>query len=254
MSEFNAKTVGSIDCEPVTASIPGPSDDNPVEIFISYSHADEQFRSRLVTHLATLKRQHEITAWHDQCIEPGENWSDEIDAAIDRARIILLLVSANFLASDYCYEKEAKRAMERHRTGEAQVIPIILTICGWKHTPLADLQALPQGGRPISSWTNPEAAYNDIIEGIRKVLHKRPNLLQVSTRGTADLEVRVRVYIRIEASLEDIDGKKLDQLLNSLKNTTNDYTISITSVEVGSVIIGLEMTPEAYAILVALEA
>ena len=93
-----------------------------VEIFYSYSHKDEQFKDELGEHLAILRRQGVITSWHDRKIPPSTEWSKEIDAHLNSAKIILLLVSASFLASDYCYEIEMKRALERHASGDARVI------------------------------------------------------------------------------------------------------------------------------------
>jgi len=97
-----------------------------VRLFFSYSHVDEALRDRLETSLAMLRNEGLIESWHDRRIVAG----DEIDAAIDeeleKAEIILLLVSPNFLASRYCYGIEVKRAMDRHKAGSARVIPLIL--------------------------------------------------------------------------------------------------------------------------------
>lgn len=103
---------------------------NAVKVFFSYSHKDEALRDELATHLSMMKRQGVIEAWHDREISAGREWANEIDDNLDIADIILLLVSANFLASDYCYDKEMTRAMERHETREARVIPIILKVSG----------------------------------------------------------------------------------------------------------------------------
>jgi hypothetical protein len=98
----------------------------PVEIFISYSHKDDRLRERLEAHLSLLRRQGIISAWHDRRITAGREWAGAIDEHLNSAAVILLLASADFLASDYCYEKEMTRALERHSAGEAWVIPVIL--------------------------------------------------------------------------------------------------------------------------------
>ena len=97
-----------------------------LEVFYSYSHKDEALRDELEKHLALLKRQGLITNWHDRRIGAGDEWRDQIDAHARSAQIILLLISADFLASDYCYDVEMKLALERHAAHEAVVIPIIL--------------------------------------------------------------------------------------------------------------------------------
>jgi tetratricopeptide (TPR) repeat protein len=141
----------------------------PLELFYSYAHEDEELRDKLETHLSMLKRQKVISQWHDRGIVAGEEWGDEIDEHLKTADIILLLVSANFLASDYCYDIELKLAMERHEAGEARVIPVILRPCDWSGAPFGKLQALPKNAKPITIWPNQDEAFTDIAKGIRKV-------------------------------------------------------------------------------------
>lgn len=140
---------------------------SPVELFYSYSHKDEKLREKLETHLALLKRQCIISGWHDRRIGAGQEWANQIDQHLNTAQIILLLISADFLASDYCYEKELMRAMERHETGEATVIPIILRPCDWHTAPFGKLQALPKDAKPIKQWTDKDEAFLDVTQGIR---------------------------------------------------------------------------------------
>jgi hypothetical protein len=143
----------------------------PIELFYSYSHRDERFRKRLETHLAILKRIGKIEAWHDRQIEAGTEWKTEIDTHLKTAQIILLLVSANFLASDYCYAIEMRHAMERHERGEARVIPVILRPCLWQNAPFSKLQVLPLDGKPISKWPTSDEAFLNVAEGIEAVLN-----------------------------------------------------------------------------------
>src|SRR5437764_3822772 len=96
----------------------------PVEIFCCYSHVDEAWLRKLETHLSLLKRQGLVSLWHDRLITPGTDWVHTIDMHLETASVILLLVSTDFFASDYCYGIEMKRALERQEAGEALVIPI----------------------------------------------------------------------------------------------------------------------------------
>ncbi len=114
--------------------------------FYSYLHKDEKLCAKLENHLAILRREGLIETWHDRKIGPGTEWAGAIDEHLNEADIILLLVSSDFLASDYCSDVEVVRAMERHKAGEACVIPVILRPCDWGHTPFAKLQALPKDG------------------------------------------------------------------------------------------------------------
>lgn len=141
-----------------------------LEIFISYSHMDERLLKKLEKHLIPLKRQDLITDWYDRRISPGKEWAHEINKHLDTAQLILLLVSPDYVASDYCYSFEVKRAIERHETGEACVIPVILRPADWEGTPFGKLQALPKDGKPVTTWTNRDLAYLDITDGIRKAI------------------------------------------------------------------------------------
>jgi hypothetical protein len=106
-----------------------------IEVFISYSHKDELLWNELEKHLSILKRQKLILTWFDRKIGAGEEWKGQIDEHLDSAQVILLLISADFLASDYCYDIEMIHAMERHESGEARVIPIILRPVDWAGAP-----------------------------------------------------------------------------------------------------------------------
>lgn len=136
-------------------------------IFFSYSHTDERLRDQLEKQLAMLKRQGVIETWHDRRINAGENIDSAIDEHINNDEIILLLVSPDFIASDYCYEVEMKRAMERHVTGDAIVIPVILRACEWHHTPFGKLNAAPRDGKPITQWPDIDEAFLNVAKAVR---------------------------------------------------------------------------------------
>jgi len=121
-----------------------------IKIFYTYAHADNKLRNELEKHLSLLKRQGEISAWHDREIGAGQEWAKEIDVHLNDADVILLLVSPDFMASDYCYDIEVKRALERHDAGEARVIPVILRPVDWHEAPFGKLKPLLTDGKPIS--------------------------------------------------------------------------------------------------------
>jgi len=148
----------------------GTAATTPIEVFYSYSHKDEELRDELEKHLSILRRQGVITGWHDRKISAGGEWAGEIDQHLNTAKVILLLISADFLASDYCYDVEMTRAMERHDNGDAQVIPVILRKVDWQGSPFGKLQALPTDAKPVTSWSNRDEAFANIAEGIRKAI------------------------------------------------------------------------------------
>ena len=136
-------------------------------VFFSYSHADEALRDQLEKQLSILKRQGVIEVWHDRRIGAGQDFAQEIDSHLETADIILLLVSTDFLASDYCYENEMKRAMERHDAGEAIVIPIILRPCDWHGAPFRKLNASPPDGKPVTQYSDRDRALLEVAKAIR---------------------------------------------------------------------------------------
>ena len=140
------------------------------KIFISYSHRDEDLKNRLVEHLSGLQRQGLVDVWHDRRISPGDHRESSISQQLAHADIILLLISASFIASDYCYGLELKTSLERHRSGLARVIPVILRPVDWSMTPFRALQALPADGRPVTAWKDVDEAYLDIAKGISSVV------------------------------------------------------------------------------------
>ena len=142
----------------------------PVRLVYSYSHHDEALRRELETHLALLERQGVIASWSDRKILAGEDWAGRIDEHFKRADIILLLISADFLSSNYCYEIEMENALERHRAGTARVVPIILRDADWHSAPFGELQAIPRGGKPITLWANRDEAWAVVARGIRNVI------------------------------------------------------------------------------------
>lgn len=139
-------------------------------LFFSYSHKDEALRDRLEVHLAMLKRQGAISTWHDRCIKAGDDFGQQIDENLERADVILLLISPDFIASDYCHEVEMHRALARNTEGTARVIPVILKPCDWMHPPLSNLLAAPTDGKPIVKWPNEDDAFVDVIRMIREAL------------------------------------------------------------------------------------
>jgi WD40 repeat protein len=140
-------------------------------LFYCYARKDKALRDEIDVHLASLHSSHLITSWHDAMIVPGANWEHEIDIHLNAANIILLLVSPDFLKSDYCYGWEMQRAIERHTKGEAHVIPILLRPSDWEDTPFSTLQMLPTDAKPVTQWTDQDAAFTDIAHGIRHAVN-----------------------------------------------------------------------------------
>ncbi len=164
------------------------------QVFFSYCHKDEDLRDRLEAHLSMLKRDGVIETWHDRRISAGEEWKGKIDGALEQADVILLLVSADFLNSYYCFDVELRRAMQRHVAGEARVIPIILKHCDWHSASFGKLQAAPRDGKPIVSWTDLDEAFLNVVQMLRTAITSLSKQPRSASKATS------------QSSLEDLSS------------------------------------------------
>jgi len=141
-----------------------------VDLFISYSHQDRELRAELAKHLGGLRNQGVINDWYDGDIIEGTEWEKELIEHLNTAHVILLLVSADFIASKFCYNIEMKRALARHDAHQARVIPIILRPTDWKSTPFAKLKALPTDGKAVVLWGSHDDAFVDVVKCIKRAI------------------------------------------------------------------------------------
>lgn len=150
------------------------------KLFFSYSHKDEDLRNELEIHLSLLKRQGVITSWHDRRITAGSDINQSISSELESSHIILLLISAYFLDSDYCYEKEMKRALEKHNEKSAVVVPVILHPCDWHSAPFGHLKATPTDGKAVTLYANQQEAFAIVAQDVREAVNSLPTQKSVS--------------------------------------------------------------------------
>ena len=169
----------------------------PLQGVFCYSHKDEELRDELEKHLSLLKHKGLISGWYDRKIGPGNEVDKEIDEKLLSAQVILLLISSDFMASDYCYNVEMKRAMDRHKIKAARVIPIILRPTDWKTAPFGKLRALPTDGEPVTSdkWDSQDQAFLDVAEGIRFAIRDVTANSALSTSGSLQNSIRNLLYL-----------------------------------------------------------
>ncbi|TXE12356.1 toll/interleukin-1 receptor domain-containing protein [Algoriphagus aquimarinus] len=139
-------------------------------IFLSYSHKDEELKKELDSHLVPLKRSGKIDTWNDREIIAGQEWNEEILAELNKSEVILLLISKDFIASQYIWEKELQIAMSRQDKGNAFVVPIILKSCLWEDMPFAKLQGLPRNAKPVTSFQDRDEAFTEIAIALKKLV------------------------------------------------------------------------------------
>jgi hypothetical protein len=141
-------------------------------LFCSYSHKDKKFRQELETHLALLSARLAVQLFNDRAILAGADWAKEIDKNLEAADLVLLLISADFMASRYCYGIEMRRALERHDSQTARVVPILVRSCDLEGAPFKHLQWLPTGSRPVKNWRDRDEAWTDVAKGIRSLIEE----------------------------------------------------------------------------------
>lgn len=195
-----------------------PTSQPPLRLFYSYSHKDETLRQRLDAHLKLLQRQKVIEVWHDRAIEAGQEWEPELKRQLDEADIILLLVSTDFLASDYCWGVETQQALQRHQAGTARVIPIILRPTDLTDAPFMHIQCLPREAKPVITWTIEDEAWTNVTQGIRQVATTlRRGRLTLSTTVAGQ-----RVSVQMQEPPSPINSRNSLSSGNSATNIINN--------------------------------
>ena len=154
----------------------------PLKVFFSYAHADEAHRKTLAKHLSALEDEGLIAIWHDRKITGGREWAGAIDDALRSADIVLLLISADFLASDYCNDVELTEAMRRHDAAQTRVVPVILRSCDWEHSRFARFNALPPDGAPVVEAEHPDQRFVAVARGLRAIVAELTSSDSATTR------------------------------------------------------------------------
>jgi chorismate mutase len=197
----------------------------PLKVFCSYSHEDEHYLEVLKTWLVGLERDGLIEQWHDRMISAGGEWEEAIAEHLQTSAMVLLLITPDFMASQYIYEKELSRAVEKHRRGEARVIPIIVRPSPpLKGTPFGKLQALPKDGKPITTWPNQDEAWLDILTGIQQAVAE----FSFSRQAPGQEGSSEQIY-RDAVEWAWMDGKLHSREAVRLRDLANEYELSTDS-------------------------
>lgn len=213
----------------------------PVEVFISYSSKDEELLKELTPYLTNLELQNVIKPWHGRMIKPGEDWKKKIDDHINGAKLVLLLVSTDFLVSGYCMNVEFKKARERVEKGEACIIPVLLRPCQWENSPVGGYQVLPANSLPVTLWEHRDAAYLNIARGIEEAA----KTLTVPPKG----DDYTTLIIKLRQSMKRFDEGEFIATLRDQFGVDVEK-IKIVSVRSGSVIVTIKGDAEELARIV----
>lgn len=196
-------------------------------LFISYSHADDELLERLHKHLAQLEREGSVAGWYDREIHAGGKIDTEIKEALERANIFIACASPDYIASNYCYERELDRALEREAAGELTIVPVIFEPCDWLNTPLAKFKAMPRDGKAISEYTNPNVALLEVITALRSLAsHVSAVVRPVSEAPPAPATPS---RYRIKKDFDDLD--KRDFVERSFSEIYRFFEASVSEVQ-----------------------
>jgi hypothetical protein len=189
-----------------------------IKVFFSYSHKDSAQAQEFLTHMTMLKKNKSIECWYDREMNPGQDVDHTIQYELNSADLLIALVSANYLDSYYCYEKEMKSAMRRRAKKQADVIPIILSPCDWKDSIFKGLLASPRDGKPISSWEDSNEAYLDAVTSIKKVLQ---TLKKEKNAAPKVGSTQIKRGISLQLPLNHTE-KVTEDFLDIARHTTNN--------------------------------
>lgn len=145
---------------------------NELKCFISYSHKDKKMCEEFRTHVDVLNRTYNITQWYDGMIPAGGEIDDEIVKNLNDSDIVFLLISTNYIRSNFCYEKELAIAISRHRNNECIVIPVILRQFLQGEYPFSKLKYVPTDGRPVAKFKSHNDGFVDAFIGIKNLVNK----------------------------------------------------------------------------------
>ncbi len=198
----------------------------PVDLFYSYAHEDESLRDELAGHLKIMERRKVIRSWHDRRIVPGLKWDIEIDRQLEAADLVLLLISADFINSDYIWGYELETALQRHRDGTASVVPVMLRSVDITDAPFATLQGLPTDLRPVTSWPNRDEAWTDVAKGIRRTVEQiQAKRCDMPPLPSTSVSVVARRRVTSTLGMSRSDRAKLPHDMSRFQSTSPAKTI-----------------------------
>jgi HEAT repeat protein/energy-coupling factor transporter ATP-binding protein EcfA2 len=219
-----------------------------VRLFLSYAPEDEPLRAQLDRHLRLLQHQGLISTWHNRQILAGSDQAGEINEQLNTASIILLLVSSDFLASDYCYGVEMQRAFERAGQNEAYVIPVLLRPVDWHDAPFRDLPSLPGKNKPVTSWPNPDEAFYEIAAGIRAAAKQIRNAVDRHHLPPLNLRTIAVIPDQPEVTLEEAEMAYRQQVVEKYQwlnfGGFDRPDLSLANVRLEEVFVRLALTEE----------
>ncbi len=199
---------------------------NPIQVFVSYSHKDEAFKDNLNVHLTPYERTGKIKVWDDRDIIPGQEWDNEIKEKLEKAEIILFLISPDFMASGYIYDVEIKHAIDKHNAGKTNIVPVIIRPSNFEVLSLKNFQALPKNAKAITTWSNQDEAWLDVVTQLSKLFkHLRSNGGDIPTITEPEPEISPNDSATTIQAIENLlVQEKIDKAIASMLALTERST------------------------------
>ncbi|MBK7870926.1 MAG: toll/interleukin-1 receptor domain-containing protein [Saprospiraceae bacterium] len=212
----------------------------PIHVFISYAHKDEAFKDELMIHLKPLERGGIIDVWQDREIDAGDTWNAEIQEALLKARVILFLVSSDFMASDFIHREEMKRAIEKHKQDKVSIVPVWIRPSANSYSELDQFQSLPKDRKPVSKWDDRDEAWVNVVQALRRLFDKLNNPNPSTTPVNTDPAPNVSPIVQntapsldkskirdmiVKGKLKDALQTVLDYAENNNLDTSNELTL-----------------------------
>lgn len=202
-----------------------------MKAFISYSHKDHHWLEKFHIHLAHLRRDGKLDSWTDEQIPTGSKIDNAISGELTRSQIFFALLSPDYIASSYCYDREFKKALELHDEGKITIIPIVLEPCDWLNTPFSDFKALPRDGKPVSAWENANNAFLDIVQNIRSLVGGDSNSKDIDLGDSPTLTTLPRNY-RVKRDFDSIQKLEfVESTFLELKDILSRYLIELSKID-----------------------
>jgi hypothetical protein len=203
-----------------------------LDAFISYSHKDSAIVDRLRVHLATLEREKKIAHWYDQKILAGGEIDAEISKHLSGCNLFIAIISPDFLASHYCYEREMQAAIQLYKSGKLRMVSIIAEPCDWQNTPIAQFKVLPHDGKPVVEWPNQNTAYLEIVKELRKITDAIPTQIQTDPQHIAPTPNNVSNRYKVKRAFSEIDKSDyLQKSFKEIRELMKQYVEDIDKVE-----------------------
>jgi hypothetical protein len=202
-----------------------------MKAFISYSHKDSDMLAVLHKHLTQLQRDGLIQTWTDHEIPAGGKFDVQIDSTLEQSELFIALLSPDYIASNYCFDKEFKKALQMQEQGKLIVVPVILEPCDWLSTPFKQFKALPNDGKPISTWQNINTAFLDVIQNIRSLVRPQSDEIAPSVK-TSSQPLSVSRNYRVQKDFDTIERLEfLEESFRNIKEHIKRYREEIIQIE-----------------------